>query len=191
VVLRRNIIARASSHGFQLRPHGLAEANLLIANGIAGFVAGDNPYDGMLQALRGNVMLHAGQHSLWCDDCDNNETFRGWGLAMFLIDPDLASVAEAVDNIAAHSGPIAQIAFDLEDPVMTSGNIVYDWNGDSDSGPFADPERDITTYHESLGREPSIEAFLNGARSNFKGHWCEQYTAAPVNDYIREGFAAP
>jgi hypothetical protein len=191
VTLRRNVIARASSHGFQLRPHGLAEENLLIENGIAGFVAGDNPYDGMVQAMRGNVLVHAGQHSLWCDDCDNNETFRGWGVAMFGIDPDLASSAEAVDNITAHSGAVATQAYDFEDTVSQSGNIVYDWNGDSDAGPFSDPERDIPSYHASLGGDTSIEAFLAGVRLQQKGHYCEEYTAERVNEYIRAGFSAP
>jgi hypothetical protein len=184
-VLRGNIIARGSSHGFQLRPHGLAEGNLLIANAIAGFVAGDSPYDGMTQALRGNVMVHAGQHQ-FIDGSD-----RGWGLSMMLIDPDLAASHEAIDNIAAHSGPISAAAFDFDDGVETSGNIVYDWDGQSDAGPFVDPDRDIPSYHASIGGDRSIEAFLDGARMQRKGHWCEEYTAAAVNAYIREGFEVP
>jgi hypothetical protein len=184
-VLRGNIIARGSSHGFQLRPHGLAEDNLLIENAIAGFVAGDNPYDGMTQALRRNVMVHAGQHPF-----DDGST-RGWGLDMFLIDPALAASAECIDNIAAHSGPIATFDFQFEDPdaLTISGNITYDWNGESDPGPFQDPERDIPSYHESLGGEASIEAFLAGARNQQQGRWCAEYTAASVNAYIREGLS--
>jgi hypothetical protein len=191
VILRGNIIARGSSHGFQLRPHGLAEDNLLIANGIAGFVAGDSPYDGMTQALRRNVAVHAGQHPLNCDDCENNQQFRGWGFAMFDIDADLASSAEAIDNLAVHGGARAQDAFDLEDAVTSSGNIVYEWGGESDNGPFIDPSRDIPTYHESIGGDATIEAFLSGARAQRKGHWCAEYTAEQVNEYIREGFSAP
>ncbi len=184
-VLRENIIARGSSHGFQLRPHGLAENNLLIANAIAGFVAGDNPIAGMQQALRRNVMVHAGQHQF--DDGSD----RGWGLDMFGIDTDLAVSPELTDNIAAHSGPVARFAFQYEDAVVASGNITYDWNGESDPGPFVDPERDIPSYHASLGGVATIEAFLAGARAQRRGHWCAEYTAAVVNDWIREGFAAP
>jgi len=184
-VLRGNIIARGSSHGFQLRPHGLAEDNLLIANAIAGFVAGDNAMSGMQQALRRNVMVHAGQHSF-----DDGGT-RGWGLEMMGIDPNLADSPEAVDNIAAHSGPIASFAFRFEDGVTTSGNITYDWDGESDPGPFADPDRDIPSYHESLGGVATIEAFLAGARAQRRGHWCAEYTAAVVNQWIREGFESP
>ena len=184
-VLRGNIIARGSSHGFQLRPHGLAEDNLLIENAIAGFVAGDNAVSGMEQALRRNVLVHAGQHAF-----DDGST-RGWGLAMFGIDPSLAASHEAIDNIAVHSGPIATPAWDFEDTVTTSGNIVYDWDGESDPGPFVDPDRDIPSYHQSLGGEASIEAFLNGARAQERGHWCAEYTADEVNAWIRAGFAAP
>ena len=183
VVLRNNVIARASSHGFQLRPHGLAEDNLVVGNAIAGFVAGDNPVPGMLQALRGNVVLHAGQH-LFDDGSD-----RGWGLEMMLPQPDIAASVDATNNIVAHSGPVGRSPLVLDDAVTASGNVVWDWGGRSDPGPFAEPTRSLETYQAAIGGQPTVEAFLAAARAQRRGHYCLEYTTAAVLPYVRAGFA--
>src|SRR5690606_13823567 len=49
VTFINNITARASSHGFQLRPHGIAKGNLSIANGLAGYVSFNNGAPGATQ----------------------------------------------------------------------------------------------------------------------------------------------
>jgi hypothetical protein len=182
VVLHRNVIARASSHGFQLRPHGIAEDNLVVGNAIAGFVAGDNEISGMLQVLRGNVVLHAGQH-LFDDGSD-----RAWGLELINPLPDVASEVSATDNIVAHSGPLGRSPLVLDDTVSASGNVIYEWGGQSDPGPFVDPSRSLETYHESIGGAATVEAFLGGTRAQRRGHWCYEYTTDAVLPYIREGF---
>jgi len=53
---------------------------------------------------------------------------------------------------------------------------------------FADPERDAATYHATLGREATLEAFLEEARKQSKFNWRPEYTAAAVIQHVRDGF---
>jgi len=53
---------------------------------------------------------------------------------------------------------------------------------------FADPNRTVETYNASLGGEATLDAFIAEVRKQSKTNWRKEYTAAAVNDYIREGF---
>ncbi len=53
---------------------------------------------------------------------------------------------------------------------------------------FADPARDVGTYHGSLGSEATMEAFLAEAALQSRRNWRPEYTAVAVIEYIREGF---
>ncbi len=53
---------------------------------------------------------------------------------------------------------------------------------------FADPARDVRTYQRSLGKEPSLEAFLAEARKQSRANWRPEYTARAVIAYVRDGF---
>ena len=53
---------------------------------------------------------------------------------------------------------------------------------------FVDPNRDVATYQASLGKQASLEAFIAEARKQSKTNWRPEYTAAAVNNYIRQGF---
>lgn len=53
---------------------------------------------------------------------------------------------------------------------------------------FADAARDVGTYHATLGKEATLEAFLAEAHEQSKFNWRTEYTAAAVIAYIREGF---
>lgn len=71
-----------------------------------------------------------------------------------------------------------------------------DWStraGESDatrlsSLDFPDPSRDVESYAQTLGLEPSLEAFLREARGQSRLRWREELTAPVVNAYIRAGF---
>jgi hypothetical protein len=52
---------------------------------------------------------------------------------------------------------------------------------------FIDPSRNAATWHGSLGREATREAFLTEACKQGRFNWRQQYTAKAVIDYIREG----
>ncbi len=54
---------------------------------------------------------------------------------------------------------------------------------------YADPGRSLASYHASLGREGTLEAFLEEARKQSDDNWREEYTAAAVIAYIKAGFA--
>ena len=51
-----------------------------------------------------------------------------------------------------------------------------------------DPDRDLASYQNSLGKEASFEAFINAIVSQGKYHWDSAYTADAVNQYLRAGF---
>jgi len=53
---------------------------------------------------------------------------------------------------------------------------------------FADPSRNVAGYHGSLGREATLEAFLQEAYKQSRHNWRPEYTAAAVIEYVREGF---
>ncbi len=178
IVFRNNITARASSHGFQLRPHGIAEGNLSIGNALAGFVAYDNASSDAVQILRGNVALHGVVREF---SGGGTVGFQMWG------GEDGAIFAE---NILAHAEEAREALEVPEDyEVDTTGNIIYQWDDYGEGGGnYSDPERTIMSYHESIGGDPSIEAFMQGARAQRKGDWATAYTAQAVIDYIRDGF---
>ena len=54
--------------------------------------------------------------------------------------------------------------------------------------PYVDPNRDLGTYHASLGKTGTFEAFIAEARLQSKTNWRTEYTAVAVNAYIRAGF---
>ncbi|MCH7909809.1 MAG: hypothetical protein IIB38_09360, partial [Candidatus Hydrogenedentes bacterium] len=54
--------------------------------------------------------------------------------------------------------------------------------------PYVDPNRDLGTYHASLGKTGTFEAFIAEARLQSKANWRTEYTAVAVNAYIRAGF---
>jgi hypothetical protein len=53
---------------------------------------------------------------------------------------------------------------------------------------FPDPNRTIASYGATIGKTPSLAAFLAEARLQSKANWRPAYTAAAVNAYIRAGF---
>ena len=63
-----------------------------------------------------------------------------------------------------------------------------DGNVNEDSEGFVDPNRNLATYQASLGRRATFEAFICEARRQSKFYWRQEYTAALVNNYLREGF---
>ncbi len=56
---------------------------------------------------------------------------------------------------------------------------------------FMDPERTISTFDRQIGGAGSLESFLAQARLQSKANWRPDYTAAVVNNYIRDGFFEP
>ncbi len=53
---------------------------------------------------------------------------------------------------------------------------------------YPDPNRSLDTYHQSLGRTPTVEAVYGKIREQSKYNWKKEYTAESINSYMREGF---
>jgi hypothetical protein len=53
---------------------------------------------------------------------------------------------------------------------------------------YSDPGRTVARYAADLVLAESTEAFLSAARRQSRDHWRDEYTAAAVNRYLREGF---
>jgi hypothetical protein len=56
---------------------------------------------------------------------------------------------------------------------------------------FTDPTRTVETYNAALGGEATFDAFIVEARKQSKLNWSPAYTAAAVNNWIRQGFDMP
>ena len=53
---------------------------------------------------------------------------------------------------------------------------------------YSAPDRSIATYMMSMGGAPSLDAFLSLAAQQSRQNWRPEFTAAAVNQYIRDGF---
>ena len=168
LTVRGNILARASAHGLTARG-AVVEDNLFVGNSIAGYLTAGT-------IVQDNVILHASLKDVY-NDRGGTAGSLGWGL-------DLAGRSTASDNIAAHTPDGAR-------PLTGAGgldNVVWNWNGRFDAGPFSDPDRTLPSYSGSLGLAADTDAFLAAARGQSRLTWNEALTAEAANQYIAAGF---
>lgn len=55
---------------------------------------------------------------------------------------------------------------------------------------FPDSSRGIETYMRTLGKPPTLDAFISEVRKQSKASWRKEYTAPVINDWIRDGFGS-
>ena len=79
---------------------------------------------------------------------------------------------------------IGSIAYDLNSWLAQ----VNDTSSRAEEIPYRDPNRTIESYHVSLGKEGTLDAFVAEARKQSRFNWRPEYSAAAVNNYIRAGF---
>lgn len=216
VIVRNNIIARGASHGLQLRSGGVAENNLFLDNPInmfidqQGSVTNNVVLGSHYFTKRGNEkvggigieVIRIRAHNV---TVENNivaqKTFSEPGFFAF----GFGGVSNACGGLpySTHCDPqpldslpnvvfrnnIASKwpgeAFDNNPTKPTPGfvNSGNSWNG---GGPSS--ERDIRSYIQSIGGTEGIGTFMAEARKQSRHNWRTQFTAAAVNDYIRQGF---
>jgi hypothetical protein len=70
-------------------------------------------------------------------------------------------------------------------------NMLEDTTSHVGPSTYLDPERTIATYDRLIGGAGSLESFLAEARQQSKANWRLDYTAARVNQYVRDGFFEP
>jgi hypothetical protein len=178
VQVRGNIIARGASHGIQLRPGGVLDGNLFVANSISVLLGGT------LAEATNNVILEGKDI--------RPDLPRGWGIEVLE-----ATVGVLRGNIVAHADTDNASRFAILDQsgdAEITDHVTYDWDVNTDAGtpgPFVDPERSVASYNAAQGGGATLEAFLDEARLQGRGRWSERYLARAVDDYIRDGFARP
>ncbi len=133
--IRRCIIARASSHGVQLRGGGVIEDNLFLLNPIAAQLGGGDPVpathaEGVTGQVRGNVVLNG---------VDINGSLpRGMGILAFNIGRRGATIennivafnqASDVNAVPIHLWADSYGAGVGVNNVRVAGNVIYDWRG--------------------------------------------------------------
>jgi hypothetical protein len=181
VVLKNNIFLRASSHGVQLRPGGVADGNLFAYNAIGLLLGGGtdpNP-GGVDGEANENVVLLG---------TDIGSMPKQYGI-------DIENVhAFAVDNNIVANSTTAMAASPLRmniSGVTYADNIVYNWPvGKNTGGSYPDPNRDLASYDATLGGPGTFEHFVEGLRSQSQRSWRTEYMAQTINAYIRDGFGA-
>jgi hypothetical protein len=204
VVLRKNIITRASSHGAQLRAGGLAEDNFFGRNAL-GLLIGYS-----VEPLKTGVRAHAINnvasegHSMikGINACKGNGlcTSAVWGIEF---DINGAADWQARGNIASLLSPedkqwqtkykslVKKSMPGLDNPVAkSSNNISWKWESATQgTGPkYPAPDRTLADYNASLGGTKSFDAFMTVVLNRQLQTWDERYTASAINNYIRAGF---
>jgi hypothetical protein len=211
VILRGNIISRASSHGAQMRSGGVAWNNLFLRCPIALQIGGGNaPESGGVDfEARGNVVMDGANI-----DAENP---RGWGVLFQNI-----REGHFVSNLIANSGQARQPAALILDGQSQYGvhgvhnisferNVIHAWRGgvemhgdvsdlaqDGDNFDighnemiarrFTDPERDVANYYSAIGLVGTFEDFIASARMQSSKRWLPRLMAGAVNTYLRDGF---
>jgi hypothetical protein len=205
LILRNNIITRASSHGAQLRPGGLAEDNFFGRNTV-GLLIGY-----AVEPLKSGVRAHAIDNVI----SEGVPMYKGKGAcsganlctsAMWGLHFDINGAADyrASNNVVSTAGPDDSLWKSLfsslnraalpgvsNAAVKASGNIAWRWDGSSladSSVSYPAPGRTLGDYNQSLGGERSFEAFMDVVLARPVGTWDKKYTANAINTYIRAGF---
>lgn len=188
VRLHGNVLARASSHGLQLRCGGEILSNLFLGNSIGLSVGGgDDPHPkGVHADVRWNVILEG-------KDIDEH-TPRGWGMHFSNI-----VGGRVASNVIAHcrGKQPSLIAVDTEPAfgvhkLGIQGNTFFDWGsneievqGDRFSELVTRNNEDAPTWD---GRTLPDD-FLERARRQRAGAWDTALSAPGATRYLRSGFS--
>jgi hypothetical protein len=180
VVLRNNIFLRASSHGAQLRPGGIANGNLFAYNAIGLLVGGGTAPEagGVTGEVIDNVVLHG---------TDIGPMVKEYG-----IDLDNIRTLTVRNNVIANArSPKGNTGLTPEMKGVTySHNTIYNWpKGQNTSESCADPSRDLASYDAFLSGPGTFEHLIEGLRAQSAQNWHTEYMAQAINAYIRQGFA--
>lgn len=205
--LTGNIITRGSAHGLQLRAGGVLQDNLFVENPLAFFVGRNK------SVVRRNVILHSIDMGPDQDDA-RGHGFEVLPCVDALIEQNiLAQKGGSLEAAAAITVAWEKSYIEWLDGrpsrVTIRDNKIYKWprydgreqtihlstkpdefveQGNVIDGDFPDPKRDVGRYMESIGREASLEAFLDVVRDRPRGQWNPAFAAEAVNAYVREGF---
>jgi hypothetical protein len=189
-----NFIARSSDHGLQNRAGGRIANNVFYNNVIGWLIgsnAGFNPTTGNQNpppfptgTAENNIILEGRPGELntnWGTNLD-------WAINVSFINNIVANARaggqQIPNNITNDSGGHTY-----------SGEIVHQWGGVGNDtgvpGDYADPERTIITYQQSIGETPTEEAFYAALRAQSQLTFDPRYHIDVIHEYFRSGFDAP
>ena len=202
VVVRNNIITRASSHGILGRPGGLFENNFLARNSI-GLHMGHNqhPLRKGVKAQALNNVITEGESMVKGDrPCQGQNlcTTAVYGLATnepgegsFTVQGNIIHTLSKTTSWKSVFDGLSVFSMNLHAKTggVVKDNIVWDFkSGQRTEGNFSEPGRTLADYNQSLGGEKDFDAFMKKVLNRPLQSWDSRYTADSINNYIRAGF---
>ncbi|MEM6333107.1 MAG: hypothetical protein AAF823_07185 [Planctomycetota bacterium] len=178
VVVVDSIVGRGSAAGVQVRPGGQVLNSVFVGNNDAFYLSSGQ--EDAIGLAHNNVVTEGSDKQIF--------GARSWGIDLF----DNEGYA-AVGNIVANGPSTAGAALVGTDGAFLADNIVYNWGNSADEGLNAtnpiDPTRTISSYHASIGREGSVDAFMQAVSEYGRGNVDPVYDTAAIYDYFKQGFA--
>jgi len=168
-VVERNIVIgdpHSGDSAFNIGGHGVGAHNIIIRNNT----------------------VYQWAPAFWCFASAGEDLGKGKASGIELRDNIFVGTAGYPEDLLQEKRGDAGIKY--------QGNVCYSPSGSIGMGQparkrpvaFADPTRTAASYHATLGGEATREEFLAEASNQSKFNWRPEYTAAPVIQYIREGF---
>lgn len=213
IVLRNNIITRASSHGVQMRAGGVAEDNFFARNAIGLSIGYDKePVAAGIKAhLLRNVVSEGESMIKGMDPCSVPEPRTLCTRALFGIDVVRHGEADfkLVNNVVSNRSEadshkrifdsLVSESFRIvpgrgktehEGSFSEVGSISYQWESMSEGveKKYPAPGRTLADYNKFLGGERSFDAFMEKVLKRNLGEWDVRYSAKYINDFILAGF---
>jgi hypothetical protein len=210
VVIDGNVIARGSSHGFQLRPGGVASNNLLLRNALAGFGSGDGGEKGMPDPawLINNVVIGG---------TDIGDKPRGSGLSVHPNPDGRAAYNILIDRVSSDNEAALKFSNDSgpgEASIQVHHNVVRNWckndgrglivsegnprvvttskniiNGryrkNGNAAAQSAPRYTLSAYLRRHDIADNWRGYLQRLRQRVRGHWPEPVMPSQMNPAFR------
>lgn len=204
LVVRGNIITRASSHGVHGRPGGLFEDNFFARNTVS-LQMGYNgsPLASGTQAhaisnviTEGNSMVKGKSACTGANLC----TSAVWGLIInepgegeFLLKNNIVHSMSSDDtqwSTKYKSLSKTSISMLTGSQFKYENNISWKWTSSTEGATKTYPAagRTLADYNATLTGTKDFNAFMNKVKTRQVGTWDDRYTAPAINKYIRAGF---
>lgn len=200
LVVKENIITRASSLGVHGRAGGLFENNFFARNAV-GLQMGYNGHPlkpGTKARAINNVITEGESMVKGVGACNpaNLCTPALWGLNVeetgsgeFFVEGNVVHSLSPVDTWKRLYDGLSKVDIrQINAPnVSYKDNVTWNWRTTS-TETYPAPGRTLADYHQSIGGSKDFDAFMNKVKNRELQTWDVRYSADAINDYIRAGF---